>query len=1113
MQWQKESVRLSLVFICLLAATSLVRAQAPVNIWQAPLVLPTYQIGPPDREPMFYAGREYQGAQGAIYPYGLYDNLLDVRENQTYQADFLENKYVKICVLPELGGRILSATDKTNGYDYVYRQTEIRPALIGMLGAWISGGVEWNIPHHHRATSYLPVDHRLIKNPDGSSTIWIGEVELRHRMEWAVGITLYPDKSYIKVTTTLVNRTPYVHSFLDFTNTAVHANENYQVIFPPDTQFAVYHAKVQFAHWPISHETYQGVDYTRGVDLSWWKNHPAPMSFFCWNFDGDFFGGYDHGKDAGIISVQDHNVSPGAKFFEWGNGSEGKLWDKVLDSQGDYLELMSGNFSDNQPDYSWIQPMETKVASQYWFPIRGIGGAKNANLNGAVNLEVGPSGKVSFGFYATQGFRGARVILTARNQTLFERSIDIAPDKPFTQQVALPGDTKETDLKIAFLDAGNKELISYHPVKHDPQPMPPVVQPPPPPQKIKTVDELYLAGLRLEQFHNPALEPYAYYEEALRRDPGDYDVNTALGRLYCERGLWQEAHDKLTAALDRATRNYTRPKDGEAYYYLGVALRGLDKNRNAQDAFHRATWSEAWTAASYYQLAELDGEKGDWPQALADLEHSLAYGTLDCRAWDLKAATLRKLGRVDEAREAANQALAVDPLDLWALNELRLSGGSDEADICQGDVVQSHLELAMDYYRAGLTDESKQVLKGLLATSSDPKKVNPLIYYDLGYLAGQRGNVGEASEYFRLAAQMPADYVFPFRLEEVKVLEAALQANPADAHAPYYLGNDLFDLQPAAAIKMWEKSAQMDNSSALVWRNLAQGYQQTRNDTTKAIAAMQKAVELDKNDPRLVLELDELYEAGNVSPQRRLASFEASPAAATKRSDTMMQEAKVNLLVNRYDDAIQLLESHHFHNWEGYAEIHDVYMDAHLLRGERELQAGRSQEALRDFEAALEYPENLEVGRPYRESRLPEVDYWKGLAYEKLGNTPKSRELFEQAAGTPAPERSLQQEAEMQYYRGLAGLKLRRNNDAQLCFDALIAKGEKQLAAGSDIDYFAKFGKKQSNRMRLANAHYLVGLGNRGKGETAKATAEFQEALKLDANHLGVTTQLLNYSK
>ena len=299
------------MFTLLLLSASLVWAQAPVSIHEDPLVLPTYEIGPPDLEPMFYAGRDYQGAQGAVYPYALYENLLGVRDNKTYQADYLENQYVKICVLPELGGRILSATDKTDGYDYVYRQTEIKPALIGMLGAWISGGVEWNIPHHHRASSYLPVDHRLIKNPDGSSTIWIGEVELRHRMQWAVGITLYPDKSYMKITTTLVNRTPYVHSFLDFTNTSVHANENYQVIFPPDTQYAVYHAKVQFAQWPLSHDVYQGVDYTKGVDLSWWKNHPAPMSFFCWNFNGDFFGGYDHGKDAGVISVQDHNVSPG----------------------------------------------------------------------------------------------------------------------------------------------------------------------------------------------------------------------------------------------------------------------------------------------------------------------------------------------------------------------------------------------------------------------------------------------------------------------------------------------------------------------------------------------------------------------------------------------------------------------------------------------------------------------------------------------------------------------------------------------------------------------------------------------------------------------------------
>jgi tetratricopeptide (TPR) repeat protein len=1100
-------LQLFLLSLFLLAIASPLGAQESVNIWQAPLVLPTYETGPPDLEPMFYAGRDYQGAQGAIYPYGLYDNLLDTRHDKTYQADFLENQYVKICVLPELGGRILSATDKTDNYDYVYRQTEIKPALIGMLGAWISGGVEWNIPHHHRATSYLPVDHRLVRNSDGSSTIWVGELELRHRMEWAVGITLYPGKSYLKVTTVLVNRTPYVHSFLDFTNAGVHANENYQVIFPPDTQFAVYHAKVDFARWPISHEVYQGVDYTRGVDLSWWKNHPTPVSFFAWNFDGDFFGGYDHGKEAGIICLQDHNVSPGAKFFEWGNGPEGKLWDKVLDSQGDYLELMSGNFSDNQPDYSWIQPSETKIAAAYWFPIRGIGGAKNANLNGAVNLDVGPGRKVKIGFSTTQEFRGAKAVLTAGNRTLFERSIDISPAKAFVQDITLPDGVGEDDLKAVLLDSANQELLSYHPVKLEPKTMPPVVEPPLAPKEIKTVDELYHIGLRLEQFHNAALEPYAYFEEALSRDPGNYEVNTALGRLYSERGLWRQARERLTTALARATRNYTRPKDGEAYYYLGVTLRGEDKNREAEDAFHRAAWSEAWAAASYEQLSELDGLRGDWPRALSDLDHSLTYNTLNCRAWDLKSAVLRRMGRADEAKEAAHKALAVNPLDLWGLHELGLLDANSQSQAFPGDAVQANLELAMDYCDAGLGSEAERVLKQLAAASPGQNRVNPLIYYDLGYLATQSGQPGEAAGYFHLAAQMPTDYVFPFRLEEVKVLEAAMQANPGDARAPYYLGNLLYDRQPDVAVKEWEKSAAIDSSFSLVHRNLAQGYEQSQNDTPKAIVSMERAVGLDPNNARLRFELDILYEAENVSPQKRLASFESNPALAAKRSDAMTQEAKVYLLVGRDEQVLQLLKTHRFHNWEGYGDVHDVYVDACLLAGERGLHAGKFNEALGDFQAALEYPENLEVGRPYHEGRRPEVDYWLGVAYGKLGNSAESLEMFRQAVAALGPEQG-RERPEMLYYAGLAAQKLGRSAEATRFFGDLIGKGEKALATRPEADYFAKFGQRRSSRLRLAEAHYLIGLGNLGKGEAAKARDEFQAALNLNVNHLGATTQL-----
>ena len=245
----------------------------------------------------------------------------------------------------------------------------IKPALIGMLGAWISGGVEWNVPHHHRASSFMPVDWTTEERADGSKTVWVGEIERRHGLKWRVGMTLHPDRSYLELTVHLVNRSPVAHSFLFWINPAVHANAQYQVIFPPSTEWTVQHGKPEFASWPIARQIYGGVDYTRGVDISWWKNHPSPVSFFAWDSRADFFGGYDHGRQAGVVHVADHHVVPGKKFFEWGNGPTGEMWDTILtDEDGPYLELMAGAFSDNQPDYSWIQPGEVKTWKHYWYP-------------------------------------------------------------------------------------------------------------------------------------------------------------------------------------------------------------------------------------------------------------------------------------------------------------------------------------------------------------------------------------------------------------------------------------------------------------------------------------------------------------------------------------------------------------------------------------------------------------------------------------------------------------------------------------------------------------------------------------------------------------------------
>jgi tetratricopeptide (TPR) repeat protein len=1079
-------------------------ADSTVRIWEEPLVIPTYEVGEPDPNPRFYAGRTYQGAQGRVYPYPMLDVLTDSRKDKTYKAVYLENEYVKICVLPEIGGRILAALDKTNNYDFLYRQHVIKPALIGMLGAWISGGIEWCIPHHHRATTFMPVDYTLQENPDGSKTVWVGEIELRHRMKWLVGLTIFPEKSYMEATIKIINRTPFVNSILCWANVAVHANENYQVIFPPSTEYATYHGKNQFARWPISYEFYSGADYTRGVDLSWWKNHPSPMSFFAWNYTDDFFAGYDHGKEAGTIYVSNHHIAPGKKLWEWGPGPRGQMWDKILsETDGPYIEIMAGAYSDNQPDYSWIQPYEVKIIKEYWYPIRQIESVKNANLKAAVNLELTQANTAKIGFNTTSAYKNALVLLEADEQVVFKQRINIGPDRPFLKEIALAAGVREKDLRVSLLSSTNEKLIAYTPVEKEGAPMPKPVEPPPAPEDIKTIEELYLTGLRLDQFHSAALEPYPYYEEALKRDPYDSRVNTELGILYCKRGMFKEAEEKFNRAIKRLTKNYTSPKSGQAHYYLGLALKFQGKYDAAYDALYKATWSSGLHTAGYYHLAEIDCTRGDFDKALEHIDRSIATNAWNTKALNLKAAVLRRLKRFEEASQLASKTLAFDPLDFWAGYELYLAkdaaGLKKEATKALNTLkvksrgeVQSYLETAVDYGNCGLWDEAIECLRLLADSKGKNECRHAMVYYYLGYFYEKKGNAEKASEYYRTASEMPPDYCFPFRLETIDVLNCAMNNNPSDALAPYYLGNLLYDNQPERAIKEWEKSQALDDSFATVHRNLGLVYARTENNIPKAIAGLEKAVACDKKDPRVYYELDLLYEAGGVLPQKRLKLLEENHRTIIKRDDALSREITLCVQLQQYDRALELLAGRHFHTWEGGGEIHNVYVDAHLLRGQKNLKDKRYQEALKDFEAAFEYPENLEVGRPKRDRRTCQTYFFIGTAYEALDDTQKAKEYFEKSASIEVGQ------SEYGYYKGLALKKLGEEAQAERIFDELIESAKPEPAE----TFFAKFGEKQAHNIRTANSHYIRGLGYLGKANQAKARAEFEEALKLNINHL-----------
>ncbi len=1102
------------VVVCFLSTIAL--GQSPVKVWEESLVIPTYRLEPPELNPMFYENESYQGAKKKIYPYPFRDRITDIREQNTYKALHLENDYIKLSILPELGGRLLSAVDKTNNYEIFYHQHVIKPALIGMLGAWISGGIEWCVFHHHRSTTYMPVDYTLTDNADGSKTIWFGELERRHRMKWIIGITLYPNRSYIEATIKIFNRTAVPNSILYWANVAVHANDDYQVIFPPSVQVATYHSKNDFSHWPVSNEVYRGVDY-KGVDLSWWKNHPEPVSFFAWDLKEDFSGGYDHGKQAGVVHVGNHHIVCGAKLWEWSPGPRGRMWDKILtDTDGPYAELMVGAYSDNQPDYSWIKPYEVKTFKQYWYPIRNIGGFKNANLNAAVNLELESNNIARIGFCTTSNYSDAKVLLKAGNKSIIEQRIDIGPSGPFNREVTVPAGTKEEELKVTLLSSSNETLIAYQPVKREYNPeLPDVVKSPPPPNDIENIEQLYLTGLRLEQIHNPRVDPYAYYEEALKRDPGDSRTNTILGINYNKRAMFKQAEEKLRKAIERISAEYTRPGNTEAYYHLGIALRAQGRFEEAYDMFYRATWDSAFHSAAYYQLAELSCRKQDFKSGLEQISRSLSTNALNTKALNIKAVVLRKLGRFEQAKQIALDIIAIDQLDFFAMNELYLSESSTRsknramkvlADITKkmrGEV-ESYLELAMDYGNCGFWNEAIEVLLRPVKGKMDFAGKYPMIYYYLGYFYRQKGNASEASKYFSLAKKMPADYCFPFRLESIEVLNTTVQHNPSDARAYYYLGNLLYDLQPDEAIRWWEKSRTIDDSFAIVHRNLGWAYYRTENNVDKAMTSYEKAVSCNDKDPRLYVELDSLYEVANVPLPKRLALFEKNHKTVVKRNDSFLREIMVLVLVGRYDEAIDFLAKNHFHVREGGGEIHDVYVDAHLLRGLSYLKNRKFDKALSDFQKASEYPENLSVGRPKNDRRAPQVAYYTAAAYEALGDTEKASEFYKKVAD----QRISSRWSEARFYQGLCFSRLDQKDRSEKIFDGLIENAKEELTRKADIDVFAKFGRQQTEQARKASAHYELGLGYLGKGLRVDAEVEFEAAVKLNVSHVWARAQL-----
>jgi len=1081
-----------------------------VRLTEEPWVIPTYPVVPPDKNPMFFKGESYQGASRYIYPYGMNDVISDEKTDRAWKIVTLENEYIKLYITPEIGGKLYYATDKTNGYNFIYKNNVVKPSNIGMLGAWVSGGIEWCVLHHHRASTFLPVDYTTSENPDGSKTIWVGETEPRHRIRWTIGITMSPGRSYFEAEVKIHNATPFTHTFLYWANVAAHTNENYQVIFPPSVNVATFHAKNSFTRWPFSTEIYAGHDFTEGVDVSWWKKVPTSASFFAHDLKEDFMGGYDHGKETGTIHIGDHNIVKGAKLWEWGSGPRGQATEaRLTETDGPYVEIMVGAFSDNQPDYSWIRPYEVKTFKQYWYPVKDIQGFKNANLDGAVNLEAREKNQLFLGFYSTRKIDKAIVLLKNKEKVIFKQETEISPAKAFTKILRIQEPYELTDLYTELADAATGiTVISYKPVKPvKAEELPETVKRPPPATEIETLEELYLTGSRIEQFYNPGLNPMDYYLEALRRDPLDIRSNTAAGNINLKNGDYETARKFFSCAVKRLTKGHTRPSSCEALYLQGLTLKALGLHNEAIDTLYRAAWDYAFHSAAYLELARISSLRGEMQKALDQVNESLSTNSRNNSAIGLKSSILRRLGRFDKAIEILDDVLENDPLDFRAQNEIYLNfkqlGDNQKTEQALADLTvkmrdydQNYLELGIAYLNDGMIDDAEDVFKRF-------KEKNPLICYYLGYIADKKGNKSDATKLFMEGSDLSVDYVFPFRFETIEILKLASENNPDDAKPLYYLGNLLYDKQPEKAIECWENSVALDPSLAIAHRNLGWGYYHHLGDGLKAIASYEKAIDLKKDEPVYYEELDALYEMSNAPVEKRLALFEDSNETVLKRDDAFARQIIVLTLAGKPDRAVEYLTGRKFSYREGSSRARDMIIDAHLMLGEKYFDSKDYDKALEQFLLA-QVPEE-EAGGSRSGNRNLQASYYIGKAYEALNNKSMARKYYALSTSQESISSSY-----IKFYQGLSFSKLGEKNEAAEAFNALVAEGDRLIEqrTSATSDFFAKFGEREAENARLSNAFLLKGLGYKGLGNNAAAIENLQKAVELSAGNLYANMEL-----
>ena len=875
---------------------------------------------------------------GRVYPYFRFDGFTNKSEMRNWKMVELENNYIKLAVMPEMGGKVWEAIEKSRQYPFVFSTHVVKFRDISLRGAWTTGGLEFNFGDiGHATTTATPVDYFTRTNADGSVSCFIGATEWASRTTWRVEIRLDSGKAYFTTRSWWYNDTPVEQEFYHWINAGFKADGNLEFIFPGTHH--VGHGG-EYDTWPLD---------SVGREISFYgkNNFGSYKSYHILGRPSNFYGGYWHNDEMGFGRYSPYFEKLGKKIWILGLSQEGTRWENLLgDKDGLNVELQSGRLFTQASQGSELTPFKHVGFAPYtadawndsWFPVKQTRGMTNASLRGALNIRV--EGKwLKIDWMSLENQSDTLDVLYS-GTSLLRRHLALRPMQLFRDSLKWTGNIDKVAVKLGH------DLLTDDPGDSLNRPLRA-------PENFDWRSEygLLLKGTDLsrQKDYNEAEE---YFMKSLAKDPNFVPALGQMAQIKYREGLYEMARSFAGKAL--AVDTY----DPLANYFWGLSSEKTGSDADALDGFSVATLSPEFRKAAWLRIAYLNIRKKNWKEAENLISKCVDGYPMDENAIVVKALIDRKHGKSASAINSLNELLAVDPLNHFAQFEKYMitGAGADKDDfvkyIRQEMPHETFIEMAIRYYEWNMEEESLRILN--LAP------VHPMVQLWQAWLLDRAGKKSESDNKLMLAMAASPELVFPFRPEMTELFSWASRQKP-DWKWSYYKALILWQNNQVEAAKSIFDSCGTQPDFVPFYLAKAELF---RSDSLAARAALEKAYQLDPQQWRTGYRLAQYYISNNRLSDARVVTaknYKVHPSSFI----TGLQYAQVLKLVGLYSDALDVLARLQMLPAEGDVNAHSLFRETNILMALEYMKTGKWKKAVVSLNQAETWPENLFSGEPY----------------------------------------------------------------------------------------------------------------------------------------------------